>query len=221
MSAEEFNLHIVIVANGWLTKPLVLQPGDLLLAADGGARNCLEAGLTPDTVIGDLDSLDEPILEALASAGTKILRFPSRKDYTDLELAIQHAVELGAESITLVAALGARWDQTFANVLLAASNPGIQIKILDGNQEISFLRSGENIQISGQAGDTVSLISLSAQAKGIRTENLEYPLQDETLRFGSTRGVSNTLLQSPASVFLENGLLMVTMIHHKESSLYS
>ena len=181
-------MHIIIVANGWLTQPLIVQSDDRLLAADGGAKHCLELGLTPDYVIGDLDSLDEDVLAALTSAGSKILRFPSRKDFTDLELAIQQAIELGATQITLVAALGARWDQTLANVFLAAAHTATKIKILDGAQEICFLRSGESLELTGAPGDTVSLIALSNQASGIRTKNLEYPLKDETLTLGSTRG---------------------------------
>ncbi len=210
-------MHIIIVANGWLTQPLTIQPGNLLIAADGGARHCLELGLTPDYVIGDLDSLDEDILATLASAGSKILRFPSRKDFTDLELAIQQAVELGASEITLVAALGERWDQTLANVGLAAAHTASRIKILDGAQEISFLHAGESLELSGAPGDTVSLIALSNQASGIRTQNLEYPLKDETLTLGSTRGVSNVLLEPVAVVSLKQGLLMCTIIHHQSN----
>lgn len=208
-------MHIIIFANGWLTKPQEILPADLVIAADGGARHCLELGLTPDYVIGDLDSLDTQILENLSSAGSKIVRFPRRKDYTDLELAIQHAIELGATQITLIAALGARWDQTIVNVLLAAAYSKPLIKILDGHQEINFLHDDETIQISGSPGDTVSLIALSKEVRGIFTHNLEYPLNGETLPFGSSRGVSNVLLQSEASISLEQGILMCTTIHHQ------
>lgn len=207
-------MHILIIANGWLTPSPELKNGDLLLAADGGAKHCLELGLIPDYVIGDLDSLNEEDLETLSASGSQILSFPSRKDYTDLELAIQHAEKLGATQATLVAALGARWDQTLANIFLAAASTSFPIKIIDGEQEINFLHSGEILKISGSPGDTVSLIPLSAQAVGIRTENLEYPLNDETLELGSTRGVSNILLQPNASIALKNGLLMCTVIHH-------
>ncbi len=209
-------MHIVIVANGWLTQPFKINPEDILIAADGGARHCLELGLTPDYVVGDLDSLEDNDLERLASAGAKILRFPSRKDYTDLELAVQQAAQLGASRVTLVAALGARWDQTFANVLLAAAHLEFPIRILDGNQEISFLRAGESLEISGAPGDTVSLLAVTSEVKGIYTQNLEYPLKNEALRLGSTRGVSNVLLQPKASISIMQGLLMVTVIHHQK-----
>jgi thiamine pyrophosphokinase len=211
-------LHIVIIANGWLTQPLKLKSYDLLLAADGGAKHCLELGLTPDFVIGDMDSLDKPVLDALVSAGSKILRFPYRKDFTDLELAIQKAADLDADQVTLVAALGARWDQTFANLLLAASHPTLRIRIVDGAQEINFLHGGEKLEIRGITGDTVSLVALSNEASGIRTDNLEYPLDNEALLIGSTRGVSNVLLQPVASISLEQGLLMCSVIHHESSS---
>ncbi len=214
-------MHIIIFANGRLNHPIHLPPADVILAADGGAQHCLDLGLVPHFVIGDMDSVDESTLAQLASAGSKILRFPRRKDFTDLELAIQHAESLGAEQVTLLAALGDRWDQTFANLFLAASHPKLKIRILDGQQEIYFLKGGESLEISGSAGDTLSLVPLSEVAAGISTENLEYPLKKEALEFGSTRGISNVLLDTNASIKLDQGLLMCTLIHlEKEQNVH-
>jgi thiamine pyrophosphokinase len=214
-------LRAVILANGELNNPPVLEPGDLLIAADGGARHCLRLGLTPDLVIGDFDSLDEAELAALALAGAEIVRHPVHKDATDLELALLAAQERGASQALVLAALGARWDQTIANLLLplSAGLDSLPVRLLDGNQEIAFLRapskdkSPAEIEITGQAGDTVSLIPLSGDAAGITTHGLEYPLRGETLYFGSTRGVSNLLQSSTARVSLRGGILLVVLIH--------
>lgn len=206
-------MHILIVANGWLNPPSSLPAFDLILAADGGARHCLSIGLKPDIVIGDLDSLDEPVLAELRAAGAQILQYPARKDFTDLELALQQAAQLGATAVTLLAALGERWDQTCANILLCAAQTAMSISILDGEQVLHFLHGGESLAIHAAAGATVSLVSLSATSQGITTQNLEYPLHDEALVFGSTRGVSNVLLQSPAVITLQQGLLVCTVNH--------
>ena len=206
-------MRIVILANGWLNQPLQFQPDDILVAADGGARHCLELGLTPDYVIGDLDSLDDSHLQKLAALGSQIVRYPTRKDFTDLELAIQHALKLGATEIVIQAALGARWDQTIANLLLPAGFPSAHIYLVDGDQEIHLLRGGKELELHGQPGDTVSLISLSPQTRGVTTQNLEYPLQDGTLYLGSTRGVSNVLLDKHARISIKKGLLLCTLIH--------
>jgi tetratricopeptide (TPR) repeat protein len=110
---------------------------------------------------------------------------------------------------------------SLANILLPAAFPGLQICLVDGLQEIYFIHPGEKLEITGQAGDTVSLIPLGGDAEGITTRGLEYPLAKETLRLGSTRGISNVLLRQAsaadtASVTLEAGLLLCAVIHQSE-----
>jgi thiamine pyrophosphokinase len=206
-------LRAIIFANGRYIPPFQLQESDLLIAADGGTRHCLELGLRPAVIIGDLDSLDEATLAQLKASGTQIISYPSRKDFTDLELALQYAIEQGTSEILVLGALGERWDQTIANLLLPTLYDSSHIRLVDGNQEITFLRGNGQVEIKGHPGDTVSLIPLSGDARGVRTQGLEYPLESDTLFFGSTRGVSNVLLRPCATVSLEEGLLLCTIIH--------
>jgi len=213
-------LRAVIIANGELNNRPQLEAGDLLIAADGGARHCLRLGLKPHLVIGDFDSLDPHELAALELAGAEIVRYPPRKDATDLELALLLARERGATQAIVLGALGARWDQTVANLLLPLSGglDGLPVRLLDGEQELLLLRAGAPLQpaeivVHGQPGDTVSLIPLSGNAQGVRTQGLEYPLHAETLLFGATRGVSNVLLNKTATISLQTGILLVVLIH--------
>lgn len=209
-------MRSVIFANGWLDRLPTLFPDDLILAADGGALYCLQYGLRPAAVIGDLDSLTREHLEALKSLGADIIQYPTRKDFTDLELAILYAQEHGANPVILVGALGGRWDQTLANLLLPAAFPDLDLRLIDGSQEIIFLRPGHRRIITGHPGDTVSLIPLAGDVAGITTAGLEYPLVAEMLRFGATRGVSNVLLLSQAEVSLESGLLACVIVHQED-----
>jgi thiamine pyrophosphokinase len=208
-------LRAVIFANGGLTHPYPLLPDDLIIAADGGARYCLELGLTPHLVVGDFDSLDPVSLQLLAQAGVELVRYPERKDFTDLELALQHARQRGADEILVLAALGGRWDQTLANLLLPASESlySTHVTLIDGAQEIHLLRLGERLELHGRPGDTVSLIPLTGDAAGVTTHGLEYALSEETLYFGSTRGISNVLVDESAWVSLQEGLLLCVVIH--------
>lgn len=207
-------MRLIIFANGQLDQPFELRPDDVVIAADGGTHHALAQGVVPSVVIGDLDSVHPSQLQRLAAAGTQILSYPQRKDFTDLELALQYAHQLPAEQVIVVAALGARWDQTLANMLLPSVQPDLRIILVDGNQEVHYLTGGETIEIAGKPGDTVSLIALSDEARGIITSKLEYPLNSETLHFGSSRGISNVMLSTDARIQLGEGRLMCTVIHH-------
>ena len=214
------NRRAVIFANGLLGSlddaRQALRPGDILIAADGGARHCVSLGLVPHYLVGDFDSLDPHEQDELRQMGVAIYQHPARKDFTDLELALRHARALGADEIIVLGGLGARWDQTLANLLLPAAKEfaSVHIRLLDGPQEVFLLREGESAEVRGSLGDTVSLIPLGGDAQDVTTDGLEYPLRGEALVFGATRGVSNVLLGETASIRLERGLLLCVVIHH-------
>jgi thiamine pyrophosphokinase len=209
----------VIFANGDLWDPAyakgLIREEDLIIAADGGGVHCLEMGLQPDIVIGDLDSLPAEALEQFERKGSEVIRYPERKDYTDLELAILLAKQRGAGEVLVMGALGQRWDQTLANLLMPAGEAfkELRIRLLDGHQAIQLMHGGECLRLTGSPGDTVSLVPLAGNARAITTQGLEYPLNGEDLIFGSTRGISNVLLGETAAISLEEGLLLVVTIH--------
>ncbi len=210
----------VIFANGTLdsSRPVrtLIEPDDILIAADGGAAHLQKLGLKPDIVIGDFDSISQSDLEAHRASGSDIYRHPANKDYTDLELAVSFAQSSGADEILILAALGARWDQTLANLLLPAASTfrEINIRLVDGNQEVILIRPGDAFEIEGSPGDTVSLIPIGGDARGIVTTGLEYALNKETLYFGTTRGISNVLIDKTASVKFDEGLILCVKAHN-------
>lgn len=210
-------LRAVIFANGHLSDPDLdrarLRADDWILAADGGLHNARRLGINPSVVIGDLDSIDPRELPALAASGATLLRHPQRKDETDLELALQYAVEQGAPEILVLGALGDRWDQTIANALLLASPrlAAARTWLADGGQLLTVLRGSQSLTLEAQAGTTLSLLPLAGDAVGVRTEGLEYALSGETLDFTATRGISNTFLADSATIGLDQGLLLVTL----------
>jgi thiamine pyrophosphokinase len=209
-------VHAIIVANapGFDAAPFakLLDSADLLIAADGGGNTLYAAGVVPHIIVGDLDSLGAAAEAAFRAAGAEVRRFPAEKDETDLELALLLAVERGAGQIDILGALGGRWDQALANVAMLAlpELAGIRVRLLDVDQE-AFLVRGE-AAIAGAEGDTVSLLPLGGAAHGITTGGLYYPLDGATLRFERSRGVSNVITSSPASVSVREGLLLV--VHH-------
>jgi thiamine pyrophosphokinase len=203
-------MHAVIVANGDLQTNSRLQgvweSAGLRIAADGGARNArLVLGTAPDVVIGDLDSLDDETQSWLEANRVEMLQHPRAKDETDLELAILLAQERGATETSILAASGGRADQAMANVMLLARSP--HTRIIDASAEL-WVGTG-NEQIPGHAGDIISLIPLDTRVTGITTTDLEYPLRQETLERGSTRGISNVMLGETANVRWDAGQLLL------------
>jgi len=207
-------LRALIIANGQLDDSAsvtrALRKDDLVIAADGGGQHCLDLNLVPDLIVGDMDSLSPQAIELLASMGARVVRHARRKDETDLELAVAEAMHAGADDILIFGALGKRWDMTLANVLLPADRAyrNTSISLVDGNQRVTLLQPGRTHHIEGTRGDTLSLIPLAGDATGITTEHLDYPLQHETLHFGSPRGVSNVFMTDHAAVRFETGLLL-------------
>ena len=210
-------MRAIIFANGEFPDPraasTLIRPGDLIIAADGETHHALAADVTPHIIIGDLDSLLAETLSELKAAGTQIVRFSPRKDETDLELALLHAAREGATEIVVLGALGGRLDQTIANVLLLAlpKLEGIDVRIVKGTQEAFLIR--DEAVIEGSPGDTVSLIPLGGDTEGVTTTGLEWPLDEDTLRFGAARGVSNVLTREQAHVRVRRGSLLCVVTH--------
>ena len=205
-------MHTLIFANGnppdRATAAPWLAAADLIVAADGGSRHALAIDVIPDVVVGDLDSLDEVTRQRLKHAGTRFITYPTRKDYTDLELAIGFALDRGASAITIVGALGGRWDQSLANILLLPLPhlERVTARIIDHNLSISVVR--DRAEITGRVGDTLSLIALQGDAHGVTIEGCEYPLTDAVLPFGASLGISNVLAQPMATITVQHGLIL-------------
>ncbi len=190
-----------------------------MIAADKGAATALQFGRVPSVVVGDFDSLDALSMQKIQEQGSQTIRVPVEKDETDTELAIMTAIERGATTITLLGGLGgARFDHTMANILLLADFQDVSLRIVDGPSTCWLLRGPGRASIDGQSGDLLSLLPLTADAVGITTTNLYYPLHDDTLRFGKPRGVSNSFTQSHAEVSLSQGLLLI--IHTDVTELW-
>ena len=192
---------------------------DLAVAADGGLRWAQKLGVQVDAVVGDMDSVDGAALAEAEAGGAEIVRHDPDKDATDLELALRLACDRGASSITLIGGHGGRLDHFLGNITLLVSLPkGVQAQALMGQTEI-FVTHGhgtrtanqqaEELELYGKPGQLVSLIPWGGDAAGIKTEGLRWPLAGETLPLGTSRGISNEMTSTQASVSLESGTLLV------------
>jgi thiamine pyrophosphokinase len=181
-----------------------------VIAADDGATTAFAFGLTPDLVIGDLDSLARATREQLERTKVPIEHFPRDKDATDGQLAVERALQANPRELWLVGFLGGpRLDQAFANVQLLSCIT-VKTVLVDERNEATLVRGGAQETWAPESGEIVSLLPLSEEAAGVSTRGLRWSLRDESLRFGDTRGVSNEPNATEVSVRLASGLLLVT-----------
>jgi thiamine pyrophosphokinase len=207
----------VLFANGelkhaeWLQR--FLRSDDLLIAVDGGLTHLAALGLTPALLIGDLDSVTPAQVERVQAAGAEVRRYPPAKDETDLELALLAALELGFREIVIVAALGGRLDQTLGNLslLLLPELAGCSVRCEDGAEEVFVIR--DEAMIHGQPGEIVSLLPLWGEVRGVITHELQYPLKFETLYPERSRGISNVMTATSATIRVSAGTLLCIHTH--------
>jgi thiamine pyrophosphokinase len=213
-----------IVAGGPLVDLLFLRQRILevnpseVICADGGSRHVLALGMTPQMVIGDMDSLPPEMLDNLLESGCRILRYPARKDQTDTELALRYTLDQKPEEIEIYGALGGRIDHTLANIslLIMAAREGIKTRIIDETTELFVVSEGAEIR--GTPEDIVSLFPLTTKVKGITLEGFEYPLQKATMAIGKPYGISNRLLGNRGAVSVSAGYLLVVKSREEEGS---
>ena len=189
---------------------------DLIVAADGGARYALEAGVVPDLVVGDMDSLGEDLAREIVRFGSSLERHPVRKDKMDGQLAVLAARERGATAADLLCAVGGGLGALFAvpQILLAAERIGLRSTVVADRGRIFVIEAGSRT-VQGDPQDSVSIFPLSGSATGVTLESMEYPLENASLEPGDTLGFHNELIGRKASVSVEEGALLV--VHETEN----
>lgn len=203
------SVKILIFANGDLEQPPDwLEPyfagTPVIIAADGGANHLSRLGRLPDWIIGDFDSLEVAIPPQVPR-----ISYPTAKDETDLELALLYAVKQSPQAELFVfAGTGGRLDQTLANLLLLA-HPTLRhkaIRFVQPHQQLWLIT--HQTTIVGQVGDKLSLIPIGGDVQVAGTTGLAWPLQNETIYFGTARGISNQLIAQTATVQIHQGWLL-------------
>lgn len=194
------DMRVIIIAGGSFEPCFEILPEDFVICADSGFDSALKYGIHTNLLVGDMDSLKSDA----CSMKDKIV-FPVRKDYTDSEIAVKHALSMNPDEIILLGAVGTRLDHSVGNIFLLKqiSDAGIKGCIADRHNRVYYYR--DSFEIKDSCGATVSLIPVTPAIEGITTYGLDYPLNGETLRFGATRGLSNVVTESSAGYISKRG----------------
>lgn len=184
---------------------------ECIIASDRGAAYCLEAGIVPHLVVGDMDSLDEDSLRRLDASGVECRRFSADKDRTDTEIALREALERGARRIEILGAVGDRLDHTLANVhlLCLAFRHGVPAYIVTDSQTVFLVGSRATLEHS--RGATVSFLPLTERVEGIALDGFAYDLHDAVMEIGTPFGVSNVVRKPLARVGVKKGMLLAVV----------
>lgn len=177
---------------------------DLIIATDGAATWAQAAGVRPQVVIGDFDSLHQP------HAGWEVVDAGAhgQQENSDAEKALLLALDRGATEVVLLGATGQRLDHTLANVWLAAKyHDRAAITLLDDYGACQIV-SGRHA-LRPKAGSVISLVPLTPGVV-VRTEGLKWPLAGP-LEPG-TRGLSNQAERDETVVEVASGLVAVMVV---------
>jgi thiamine pyrophosphokinase len=187
----------------------VLERADLLVCADGGADHARALGLTPEAIVGDLDSVTEETLAHFVSA--HVVRDTST-EHTDTEKAIQYVLTQGApEEIVLLGGSADRLDHVIGHLsLLHRFQNRVRI-VLEDDRCRAWLGEG-TVTLDYPAGTVISFFAVGAPAEGVTTENLRYPLLDRQLELGTQDSISNVIDARPARVRIRSGRLLFFVV---------
>ncbi len=183
---------------------------DYLICADGGVDVLKKTSLTPDLIVGDFDSANDPN----AYEGVETVRLEVRKIDTDTMHCAQLALERGFREFLFLGATGGRMDHALANlsVLLWLEARGAHGVISDSYNEISLLHTGENVfKIS--PGTTVSVIPFGSSGAKLSYTGMSYPLENGEVFAEYPYTISNFAVSDTVTITLHHGSALVFFIH--------
>lgn len=180
--------------------------GNFVIAADGGANFLDKNGIHIDALIGDNDSVSQTVLNSLPSE-TEILKFPTQKDKSDTELAIEFCVAKGFEEVEIVNAVNGQIDHSLANVFIIEKFiHTLKFSFLNKSNRMYFIKKDFTIQ--DQKKRKISLLPLTDSVMVKSTKGLEYSLTNEKLFRSSSKGISNYNTESRISITVDSGILL-------------
>ena len=208
--------RILIITGGFIEEAFLREllrkeAYSMIIAADHGLMMADRLNIRLDYILGDFDSVPEEILNKYREGSVPIKTYPTEKDKTDTQIAIELALKHAPVTIDLVGATGSRLDHTLANLhlLLLPMQLKVDAFLLDRYNRISLRQSSFHLTKAGQYGDYVSLLPFTGEVRGLTLTGFKYPLEQVTMTLGSSLGISNEIAAEEARVEFNEGILIV------------
>ncbi len=196
--------EVILVGNGEnLCSNKIIKQFKKVVALDGGYKYIGEDSLI-EVVIGDFDSMD---LKKIPSK-IKKLKFPKKKDFSDLELGIIYSIENGYDNIYVTGVTGTRMDHFYTSIMLLKKYSDKNIHILTKTEDIFLLKHNILYTFKGMRGKRVSFFSISKKSSGIDSSGLEYEYDDDELLFEIPIGLSNNFRKNKVFFKFKKGMIL-------------
>lgn len=206
-------MRFIILANGEYGEleayREIFKNSDTILCADGGANYAYQLNIIPDCIIGDLDSIQPEVREYYEAKAVMFKKFPPRKDLTDIQLALDLAVEQNADQILMLGTLGKRLDHTIANLYSGIDIVRRGIKVSHYTPDCRCYIINEELVIEGCPGDIVSVLALTDKVQGASEVGFEYSLTSPVIENSKPYAVSNVLTANRGVIGIRSGILAV------------
>jgi len=196
----------IILADGRFPEhemPLgLLRNADHIICCDGSVENLVKAGMTPEAVVGDLDSLGKDLAERFSDRLFK----DDNQETNDLTKAVSWCIERDFREIIILGATGKREDHTIGNISLLAEYPR-EISVTLVTDTGTLIPLHESSEISCFPGQQVSVFSLDPETE-ISSKGLRYELHRLKLH-SWWRATLNEATGSSFGLLFEGGPLIV------------
>ncbi|MEO1815599.1 MAG: thiamine diphosphokinase [Acetobacterium sp.] len=208
-------MKVVIFTNGEYKNKAFYQEyleevnADYLVCADGGANHARDLNLKPDIIIGDMDSITAETMTFFESI--EFETYPSKKDQTDTELAITHAIKIGADKVIILGGLGSRMDHSLGNIYLLKRflDAGIEAEMVNENNHIRLI--GKTTEFNFPIGTIISLLPIGGEVEGLTITGFEYPITEGQMTIDKPYGISNVTNENTQCITFKKGMLLMVI----------
>ena len=189
---------------------------DYVIAADAGLEVLRPLHISPNAVVGDLDTVDKKVLEEYQNQpGIEFEIHKPEKDETDTELALLTAARQGCEAVDILGALGGRMDHAIGNIQLMYQFfcQGMEVNIYDARNRLYLLGGHKVFPREEVYGKYISFLPMTETVEGLTLRGFKYPLQRRTIGLGTSLCISNELKREEGILELEKGVLLCVEAH--------
>lgn len=182
-----------------------VQDGDIVVCADSGYKNALSMGVKVDVLVGDFDSLG-----SIPDGDFELVRVPAEKNSTDTQLAVDIAIERGADELIIVSSTSGRVDHALSAMAILEYlwAKRISAVVVNGQNRVRFVRDGGAIIIRSQY-KYFSVVTLDKVAKKVSIEGAKYPLVKKDIERGFQFAVSNEIVKNAALITVKKGSVYI------------